>query len=103
MVYVAIFLVGLLHRVLPYILYYYNSILFCFYLSISIQSIGLSNSLIKTLPHGLLEILSFAVITYIAGNKITFASRKSKNIYVMIGLFMLLLAAVIERFITPII
>ncbi len=100
-VYAAIFLLGFLHKTLPFILYYYNSVVFAFYLSVSIETNGTIYSLIKVLPHGILEILSFALITYLAYQIKNTKLRKKESIYLVSGLVMLLAAACIERYISP--
>lgn len=99
-VFLAIFLVGYVHRTIPYVIYFYNSLIFSFYLSVSLEKYGMAHSLLKVLPHGIPEIISFAMITYI-GTIIKSKGFTTYTKYLFVyGVVILLFAAIIEKFVT---
>lgn len=95
-VYAAILLVGLFHKVLPYIIYYYNSVVFSFYLGISIGSMGVAPAVLRMLPYGILEIFAFSIITYIGSNIKETKIKRTETMYFIVGGLMLFAAAYIE-------
>ena len=100
-VYFSIFLLGFINKFLPYILYFYNSIIFTLLFSISIGEVGISASIIKVLPHGIIEILGFATVTYVGYNMKKRNLEGMRTKYLLSGLIFLIVAAYIESHFTP--
>ncbi|OMH21141.1 hypothetical protein AC231_11225 [Clostridium pasteurianum] len=97
LVYVAIILVGLINNKLPYILFYYNSIMYSGIALIFMEHYGVVSCIIRTIPHGMTEILGLSIATYI-GINIKNIQIKIK-IFVFLGTILIFISALIESFV----
>lgn len=93
--YICLILLGFIHKKLPYVLFYYNSIIFTGSSIIYLDTNKLSLYLIKIIPHGILEIMGLSIATYIG---INLKNEESKNNFVLfiIGIFLIIISAIIE-------
>ncbi|WP_423777021.1 stage II sporulation protein M [Clostridium tyrobutyricum] len=93
--YICLILLGLVHKKLPYLLFYYNSIMFTGASIIYLDTNKLLLYLIKIMPHGILEILGLSVGVYI-GNTLKDRDFKGKLRLFVIGIFLIIISALIE-------
>lgn len=97
----SLIVLGIVHNKAPYILYLYNSLQFSIILSISLESIGFIQTIVRVIPHGLIEIFTLSLATLI-GTRLK-EDMKNMDYYrsVFLGIVILFIAALIETFITP--
>lgn len=98
----SLIVLGIVHNKAPYILYLYNSLQFSIILSISLESIGFIQTIVRVIPHGLIEIFALSLATLI-GTRLK-EDMKNMDYYrsVFLGIVILFIAALIETFITPV-
>lgn len=94
LIFLLLILLGRVHKILPQLLYGYNSLFFSFIYLISIEYYGLVPVLSTLAKYGIIEVLALAIGCSVSG--VSSSSSKFK-ILVFIGLVLLLLAALIEQ------
>jgi uncharacterized membrane protein SpoIIM required for sporulation len=96
-VYILLILLGILNSKLPYVLFYYNSIIFTGMSIIFMETYGIKQCIVKILPHGILEILGLSIATYIGVNIRRHTYRKFTSFF-FYGISLILIAATVESF-----
>ncbi|MDS1005225.1 stage II sporulation protein M [Clostridium sporogenes] len=94
-IYFIIITLGFLNKFFPYIIYYYNSIMFTGISIMFMDNFGIKSYLCRVLPHGIIEILGFSIAVYIG---INIKHNKNKKIFFLLcgGALLIFCAALIE-------
>lgn len=85
-------ILGVIHRLLPYVLFLWNSIVFSIFVLIYGDFIG---AVAKVFPYGLFEIMSLSIACYIGTNLKTLGRTNILKLSI-IAIVFLLISAVIE-------
>ncbi|WP_143318275.1 stage II sporulation protein M [Clostridium sp. HBUAS56017] len=96
-IYFAVIVTGYLHRIIPTIIYYYNSFSFSLVFSISLSENGILKAIFLTVPHGITEILAFSIALYIGEN---FKYIKENKKLAISGMILIFISALLESYIT---
>lgn len=93
---IFISLSGFFNKNIPFVLYLYNVISFGVIFCISLDKSGLYNTCIKTIPHGIFEVMALSFATFVGINIRRKYRKKCLAFYMVLSIFLIIISAYIE-------